>query len=71
MRTVLAGDLGGTKCRIALVAEDFTVHGVQQFATVRQREPFLRALVDAIAAAKQPCLPAGCRRRASASAPRG
>ncbi|MEY3162198.1 MAG: hypothetical protein RIT25_2189, partial [Planctomycetota bacterium] len=58
MRTVLAGDLGGTKCRIALVAEDFTVHGVQQFATVRQREPFLRALVDAIAAAKQH-LPAG------------
>lgn len=58
MRTVLAGDLGGTKCRIALVAEDFTVHGVQQFATMRQREPFLRALVDAIAAAKQH-LPAG------------
>ncbi len=58
MRTVLAGDLGGTKCRIALVAEDFTVHGVQQFATVRQREPFLQALVAAIAAAKSQ-LPAG------------
>ncbi|MEY4672537.1 MAG: hypothetical protein RL148_321 [Planctomycetota bacterium] len=58
MRTVLAGDLGGTKCRIALVAEDFSVHGVQQFATVRERGPFLQALVDAIARAKDH-LPAG------------
>ncbi|MFM1871100.1 MAG: Glucokinase [Planctomycetota bacterium] len=51
MRTVLAGDLGGTKCRFALVAEDLSVAAVQQFATVREREPFLAAFDGAIAAA--------------------
>ena len=36
MRTVLAGDLGGTKCRFALVAADFSVHAVQHVPTVRE-----------------------------------
>src|SRR5688572_27881930 len=44
MRTVLVGDLGGTKCRFALVGEDFGVREVQHVATVREREPFLQAL---------------------------
>ncbi|MBK8098445.1 MAG: ROK family protein [Planctomycetes bacterium] len=58
MRTVLAGDLGGTKCRFALIDEHFGVHGEQRFATIRDRQPFLqdleRAVGDALAA-----LPAG------------
>jgi glucokinase len=49
LRTVLAGDLGGTKCRFALVAEDFTVHRVQHVATVRERAPFLDAFAQALA----------------------
>ena len=49
MRTVLAGDLGGTKCRFALVSEDFVVHRVQQVPTVRERGPFLEAFDHAIA----------------------
>jgi len=39
--TVLAGDLGGTKCRFALVSADFGVHCVQHVPTVRDRAPFL------------------------------
>ncbi|MBL8728095.1 MAG: ROK family protein [Planctomycetes bacterium] len=50
MRSVLAGDLGGTKCRYALVGEDFTVHRVQHVATVRERPAFLAGLERAIAA---------------------
>lgn len=49
MRTVLAGDLGGTKCRFALVSEDFGVHAVQQVPTIRERGAFLAALDGAIA----------------------
>jgi glucokinase len=59
MRTVLAGDLGGTKCRFALVSEDFGVHRVQHVPTVRDREPFLRSLEAALAAIVAD-LPAGC-----------
>ncbi|MCK5943504.1 MAG: ROK family protein, partial [Planctomycetes bacterium] len=54
MRTVLAADLGGTKCRFALVSEDFGVHCVQRVETVREREPFLqrmRAAIDEVLAA--------------------
>lgn len=58
MRTVLAGDLGGTKCRFALVAEDFTVLRVQRVATVRERAPFLADFDRAIAAVLAD-LPAG------------
>lgn len=49
MRTVLAGDLGGTKCRYALIGEDFSVHRVQHVPTVRERTPFLAGLEQAIA----------------------
>jgi len=59
MRTVLAGDLGGTKCRFALVSEDFGVHRVQHVPTVREREPFLRSLEQALASIVAD-LPAGC-----------
>lgn len=58
MRTVLSADLGGTKCRLALVAEDFSVHGVRQFASSRELEPFLRDL-DAAAKTLLQQLPAG------------
>jgi glucokinase len=59
MRTVLAGDLGGTKCRFALVSEDFGVHRVHHVPTVRDREPFLRSLDQALASIVAD-LPAGC-----------
>jgi hypothetical protein len=50
MRTVLAGDLGGTKCRFALVSEDFGVHAVQHVPTVRERGAFLTSLDAALTA---------------------
>jgi len=59
LRTVLAGDLGGTKCRFALVADDFSVHRVQHVPTVRERQPFLDALGTAIQTILAD-LPAGC-----------
>ncbi len=48
MQTVLAGDLGGTKCRFALVGADFSVQRVQHVDTVRERAPFLQALEAAV-----------------------
>jgi glucokinase len=48
--SVLAGDVGGTKCRFALVDEDFGVHCVQLVPTTRQRAAFLQATEQAIAA---------------------
>ena len=59
MRTVLAGDLGGTKCRFGLVAADYSVHAVQHVPTVRSREPFLASLRQAVAEVLQH-LPTGC-----------
>ncbi|MCR9246814.1 MAG: ROK family protein [bacterium] len=41
MRTVLAGDLGGTKCRFALVDAELSVHAVIQIPTVREQATFL------------------------------
>jgi glucokinase len=58
MRTVLAGDLGGTKCRFALVSEDFGVHAVQHVPTVRERGAFLTSL-DAALTAILARIPAG------------
>lgn len=58
MQSVLAADLGGTKCRFALVAEDLSVHGVRQIATPRQRDAFVAAMDDAFAALLAP-LPEG------------
>lgn len=49
MRTVLAGDLGGTKCRLALIDAELGVHRVVQFATSRERDEFLQRF-DAAAA---------------------
>lgn len=65
MRTVLVGDLGGTKCRFALVGEDFSVHGVQQVPTVREQAAFLQALERALTAILSQ-LPAGCERPVAA-----
>lgn len=48
LRTVLAGDLGGTKCRYALVAEDYSVLAVQHVPTIRDRAPFLAAMEQAL-----------------------
>jgi glucokinase len=58
--TVLAGDLGGTKCRFALVAADFGVHAAQRVATERDRPRFLARLEEALAAARAG-LPPGMR----------
>ncbi|MBL9078966.1 MAG: ROK family protein [Planctomycetes bacterium] len=58
MRTVLAGDLGGTKCRYALVGEDFSVHRVQEVPTVREQGAFLQTFDAALAAVLRE-LPAG------------
>lgn len=63
MRTVLAGDLGGTKCRFALVSEDFGVHGVTKIETVRDQAAFLEALdrgIDATLAERPAGLDAPC-----------
>ena len=59
MKTVLAGDLGGTKCRFALVSADFGVHAVEHVPTVRERGPFLAAM-DAAVRAILAHLPPGC-----------
>ena len=50
MRSVLAGDLGGTKCRFALVTADRTVLPAKRVATTRDRARFLADLDAAIAA---------------------
>lgn len=50
MRTVLAGDLGGTKCRFALISADFAVHSVQHVPTVRERGAFLHEFDRALQA---------------------
>jgi glucokinase len=50
MKTVLAGDLGGTKCRFALVTAEYEVLHVQRFATPRDRSEFLRQSEAALAA---------------------
>ena len=48
MRTVLAGDIGGTKCRFALVSEDFGVHAVRRVPTVRETGPFIDGMARAV-----------------------
>lgn len=65
MRSVLAGDLGGTKCRFALVGDDFSVHAVQHVPTVRDRTRFLDGFEQAIAAVLA-ALPSGWERPAAA-----
>lgn len=51
MKSVLAADLGGTKCRVALVTEDQRVVSAQRIPTSRDRSVFLPALDAAFAAA--------------------
>ena len=53
MKCVLAADLGGTKCRVALVTEDRRVLNAQRIPTSRDRSVFLPALEGAIAAAQK------------------
>lgn len=48
MRTVLAGDIGGTKCRFALVSSDFGVHCAQRVDTIRENGPFIDGLKQAV-----------------------
>ncbi len=49
MNSVLAGDLGGTKCRFAVVTAALDVVAAVQFATTRDRAAFLSDLEGAIA----------------------
>lgn len=44
MKTVLTGDLGGTKCRFAVLAEDLSVHAVHQVQTPADGPSFLTML---------------------------
>lgn len=44
MKTVLAADLGGTKCRVALLAEDLSTLGAHAVPTPPDRETFLATL---------------------------
>ena len=48
MRTVLAGDIGGTKCRFALVSADFGVHYVERIDTVREHSAFVSGMTAAL-----------------------
>ena len=48
MRTVLAGDIGGTKCRFALVSADFGVHFVERIDTVREHSAFVSGMTTAL-----------------------
>ena len=48
MNSVLAADLGGTKCRFALVAEDERLLGTTQTPTPRGREALLAAIEGAL-----------------------
>mgnify|MGYP003624558628 FL=1 len=50
MRTVLAGDIGGTKCRFALVGADYGVHFAQRVNTVREQGQFVAAMRGAVRA---------------------
>src|SRR5262245_48633661 len=59
MKTVLAGDLGGTKCRFALITDDFQVLNVQRVPTTRDRAEFLHRLDGALATLLGD-LPPGC-----------
>lgn len=63
MRSVLAADLGGTKCRFALVSEDLRVLGVRKVDTVMERGAFLAAMeanLRAVAAERHPGVDPPC-----------
>ncbi|MEZ5965373.1 MAG: ROK family protein [Planctomycetota bacterium] len=48
MRSVLAADLGGTKCRFAVVTEDLRVLGARRVVTEQDRPRFLQAMEEAL-----------------------
>jgi glucokinase len=48
LRTVLTGDIGGTKCRFALVSADFGVHCAQRVSTVREQGQFVAGMQEAV-----------------------
>lgn len=50
MRCVLAADLGGTKCRFALVTEDLRVLGARRVATLSERAGFLATMAHELQA---------------------
>lgn len=56
---MLAADLGGTKCRFALVGADFSVQNVHEVRTARGQERFLAEMHAAFAAILA-ALPADC-----------
>jgi len=51
----LAADLGGTKCRFALVSEDLAVHGAREVATTMNRSVFLQRMDDAFRELAKSC----------------
>lgn len=53
MRSVLAADLGGTKCRFALVGEDFAVHSVRHVRTPAAGDVFVETMDEAFEAARR------------------
>jgi glucokinase len=59
MKTVLAADLGGTKCRLALLAEDLTVLSAREVPTSLDRAQFLAALESEFRSLLALDLPAG------------
>ena len=59
MKTVLAADLGGTKLRVALLAEDLSTHGVCEVPTPADRESFLAVLEGQLAGLQRSERPAG------------
>lgn len=53
MKTVLSADLGGTKCRFALVTEDLAVIGERQIPTPDDRSAFLAELSSNFSALRE------------------
>ena len=59
MKTVLTGDLGGTKCRFALLAEDLSVHAARKVDTPEDRATFAKMLDEEFGALLESDLPDG------------
>lgn len=59
MKTVLTGDLGGTKCRFALLAEDLSVHAARKVDTPEDQAMFAKMLDDEFGAVLESDLPDG------------
>ena len=59
MKTVLTGDLGGMKCRFAVLAEDLSLHATRQVPTPGDGPSFLAMLKDEFGALLTGELPDG------------